>query len=65
MAEVPYEPPGYVARPGQEIVGDDFECEGSLVAGMCALGEGLGAVRVCDNKPLCQAVVVYPQGGLV
>ena len=58
----PYRPPGYIARPGQEIVGLDFECAGSVLDGMCALPSGLGAILVCYRQPECQAVVVYPQG---
>lgn len=61
----PVRPPGYIARPGQEIVGFDFRCSGSVLEGdICALPTGLGAVLVCARLPECQAVVVYPQGEL-
>jgi hypothetical protein len=58
----PIRPPGYIARPGQEIVGFDFACPGSVLDDMCALPSGLGAVLVCERLAECQAVVVYPQG---
>lgn len=57
-----FRPPGYVARPGQEIVGFDFACAGSVLPGACALPSGLGAILVCSREPQCQAVVVYSQG---
>lgn len=62
VAVPPIRPPGYIARPGQEIVGFDFTCPGSVVEGMCALPSGLGGVLVCSRLPECQAVAVYPQG---
>ena len=63
MSVLSYQPPGYVARPGQDIVGYDFECPGSVLPGMCALPSGLGGVLVCSRTPQCQAVVVLPKGG--
>lgn len=60
---LPLEPPGYVAKPGQTVQGSDFPCDGSLLAGACAMPTALGAVLVCTHNPACLTVVIYPNGG--
>ena len=62
MRYLPPDFPGYGLRPGQEIVGDDFDCLGSLVTGTCTLPTATAAALVCSHNPTCASIVWYPNG---
>ena len=61
-AALPTDYPGFVTRPGQEIVGEDFQCAGSLADSVCALPTASAAAMMCGATPACVSVVWYPNG---
>lgn len=54
--------PGYKLQPGETILGEDFECSGSIRPGMCAFSSPLTAADLCAPMANCKAVAVLPNG---
>ena len=58
--------PGFTTVLGRGILsgalGADFECEGSLLPGKCALARPIDAARLCAGLPDCLSVVVCLNG---
>ncbi|PRW59527.1 Serine threonine- kinase CTR1 [Chlorella sorokiniana] len=62
LRELPPSLPGYTARAAAGISGDDLECPGSILTGVCAFSSEVDAAAVCAALPECRAVTFYGEG---